>query len=149
MPTLAGLFLLGLILGIAPVSGAANLSEEQFEKGKFIYFDRCSGCHGTLRKGATGPIITDEEMLKKELPELEEVLFEGTDAGMPGWGRTGELTEEEIKAGTEVWASVWDRQGEIVIYDDKTLKEIRRITGDWIVTPRGKWNVYNTVHDIY
>ncbi len=97
MPALIGLFLLGLTLGIAPISGAANLSEEQFEKGKFIYFDRCSGCHGTLRKGATGPIITDEEMLKKELPELEEVLFEGTDAGMPGWGRTGELTEEETK----------------------------------------------------
>jgi nitrite reductase (NO-forming)/hydroxylamine reductase len=56
---------------------------------------------------------------------------------------------EYNKAGDEVWVSVWDRKGELVIYDDKTLKEKKRITGDWMVTPTGKWNVYNTVHDVY
>ena len=30
-----------------------------------------------------------------------------------------------------------------------TLKVKKKITGDWLVTPTGKWNVYNTVHDIY
>jgi nitrite reductase (NO-forming)/hydroxylamine reductase len=44
---------------------------------------------------------------------------------------------------------VWDKQGEIVIYDDKTLKEKQRIKGDWLVTPTGKFNVYNTMNDIY
>ncbi len=29
------------------------------------------------------------------------------------------------------------------------LKEKKRLKGDWLVTPTGKWNVYNTVHDIY
>jgi len=29
------------------------------------------------------------------------------------------------------------------------LTEKRRITGDWLVTPTGKFNVYNTAHDIY
>jgi nitrite reductase (NO-forming)/hydroxylamine reductase len=71
------------------------MSEKEFEDGKFIYFDRCSGCHGALRKGATGPKITDERMKKKTLAKLEETIFEGTDAGMPGWGRTGELTREQ------------------------------------------------------
>lgn len=33
-----------------------------FEEGKQSYFDRCSGCHGTLRKGATGPMIDDVSM---------------------------------------------------------------------------------------
>lgn len=52
-------------------------------------------------------------------------------------------------AGDEVWVSVWDKKGEIVIYDDKTLKEKKRITGDWLVTPTGKFNVTNTMGDIY
>jgi nitrite reductase (NO-forming)/hydroxylamine reductase len=54
---------------------------------------------------------------------------------------------EYNKAGTEVWASVWDNNGELIIYDDKTLKEIKRIKG--LHTPTGKWNVYNTVNDIF
>lgn len=56
---------------------------------------------------------------------------------------------EYNKAGDEVWVSVWDRDGEIVIYDDKTLTEIDRITGDWLITPTGKFNVNNTANDIY
>ena len=56
---------------------------------------------------------------------------------------------EYNRAGTELWVSVWDKEGEIVIYDDATLEEKARITGDWLVTPTGKFNVYNTAHDIY
>ena len=56
---------------------------------------------------------------------------------------------EYNKAGDEVWTSVWDKEGELIIYDDKTLKEKARIKADWLVTPTGKWNVYNTVHDVY
>lgn len=56
---------------------------------------------------------------------------------------------EYNQAGTEVWVAVWDREGEIVIYDDKTLREKRRIREDWLVTPTGKFNVHNTAEDIY
>lgn len=56
---------------------------------------------------------------------------------------------EYNKAGDEVWVSLWDKRGELVIYDDKTLTEKERIVGDWLVTPTGKFNVYNTAHDIY
>ena len=60
---------------------------------------------------------------------------------------------EYNKQGTEVWVSIWGdakipgEEGEIVIYDDATLEEIDRIPG--LVTPTGKFNVYNTVNDIY
>ncbi len=81
--------------GVASAVTPPTLSEDEMAKAEFIYFDRCSGCHGALRKGATGPNITDEAMLKKSLSELETTIFEGTDAGMPGWGRTGELTVKE------------------------------------------------------
>jgi nitrite reductase (NO-forming)/hydroxylamine reductase len=55
--------------------------------------------------------------------------------------------------GTEVWVSIWGNAdipgevGEIVVYDDKTLEEITRIPN--LVTPTGKFNVYNTIYDIY
>jgi nitrite reductase (NO-forming)/hydroxylamine reductase len=71
------------------------LGDEERKQAEFIYFDRCSGCHGALRKGATGPNITDEKMLDKTLAKLEKTIFDGTDAGMPGWGRTGEMTQAE------------------------------------------------------
>jgi nitrite reductase (NO-forming)/hydroxylamine reductase len=83
------------LAGTASAATAPNLSEEEMAQAEFIYFDRCSGCHGALRKGATGPNIADEAMLKKSLSELETTIFEGTEAGMPGWGRTGDLTAEE------------------------------------------------------
>lgn len=56
---------------------------------------------------------------------------------------------EYDKAGSEVWVSAWDKKGEVIVYDDKTLEEKTRITGDWVVTPTGKFNVYNTAHDVY
>jgi len=83
------------LLGVSSASALPTLTDQEQEEAEFIYFDRCSGCHGALRKGATGPNITDEKMLKKNLDELQETIYEGTDAGMPGWGRTGELTTEQ------------------------------------------------------
>ncbi|MCP5068184.1 MAG: nitrite reductase [bacterium] len=83
------------IFSASVASAAPKLSDKEMEDAKYIYFDRCSGCHGALRKGATGPSITAEKMKEKEIKELHETIFEGTDAGMPGWGRTGELTDAE------------------------------------------------------
>jgi len=56
------------------------------------------------------------------------------------------------KDGTEFWVSAWgnvDTPTFIVIYDSQTLEEKARITGDWVITPTGKFNVYNTANDIY
>lgn len=63
------------------------------------------------------------------------------------WGRGVHF--EYNKAGTEVWVSNWDRRGELIIYDDKTLKVKQRIRAPWLITPTGKFNVYNTANDIY
>jgi len=56
---------------------------------------------------------------------------------------------EYNKQGTEIWFSVWDTKGALVIYDDKNMKEIKRIEADWLVTPTGKFNVHNTAQDVY
>jgi nitrite reductase (NO-forming)/hydroxylamine reductase len=62
---------------------------------------------------------------------------------------------EYNKAGDEVWISIWGnlgdadkgKAGEIVIMDDKTLEVKARIPN--LLTPTGKFNVYNTVRDLY
>ena len=65
---------------------------------------------------------------------------------------SGAWCSEFNKQGTEVWFSVWnaqDQQSAIVIVDDKTLELKHVIKGDQIVTPTGKFNVYNTRNDVY
>ena len=59
---------------------------------------------------------------------------------------------EYNKDGTEVWFSVWnakDQQSAIVIVDDKTRKLKHVIKDPRLVTPTGKFNVYNTQKDVY
>ncbi len=56
------------------------------------------------------------------------------------------------KMGDEIWFSVWnakDQQSAIVIVDDKTLKKKAVIKDKRLVTPTGKFNVYNTREDVY
>lgn len=79
---------------------------------------------------------------RKDRPEAKPTCFQ-----VANHGRAVHL--EYNKAGNEVWVSVWDKEGELVIYDDKTLKVKERIKGDWLVTPTGHFNVYNTMNDIY
>ncbi|HNM56694.1 MAG TPA: nitrite reductase, partial [Thauera aminoaromatica] len=45
---------LSLAMSSAWAQEAPKLTAEEMEKGKQIYFERCAGCHGVLRKGATG-----------------------------------------------------------------------------------------------
>ena len=40
--------------------GAPDLTSAEFEHAKEIYFQRCAGCHGVLRKGATGKPLTPD-----------------------------------------------------------------------------------------
>ena len=59
---------------------------------------------------------------------------------------------EYNKAGDEVWLSVWSGQKEesaIVVVDDRTLTLKKVIKGPRIITPTGKFNVHNTVKDVY
>lgn len=58
---------------------------------------------------------------------------------------------EYNKEGTEVWFSVWsakDKQSAIVVVDDKTRTCKTAIKDPKLVTPTGKFNVYNTQHDV-
>ena len=83
-------------LGEAPV-----LSDEEFTWAKQIFFERCAGCHGTLRKGATGPALTPDKTLPKGTVGLAAIIFNGTTRGMPDWGKQGVLTQAETETMAE------------------------------------------------
>ncbi|MCG8382072.1 MAG: nitrite reductase [Gammaproteobacteria bacterium] len=72
------------------------MTVEEFEVGKKIYFERCAGCHGVLRKGATGKPLTTDITRPKGTDFLKVFINFGSPAGMPNWGSSGELTEKEV-----------------------------------------------------
>ncbi len=77
--------------------GAPDLTDEEFEKAKEIYFQRCAGCHGVLRKGATGKPLTTDITQERGIEYLKAFIHYGSPAGMPNWGTSGDLTEEEVE----------------------------------------------------
>jgi nitrite reductase (NO-forming)/hydroxylamine reductase len=76
--------------------GAPDLSATEFEKAKEIYFQRCAGCHGVLRKGATGKPLTPDITQQRGQAFLEALITYGSPAGMPNWGTSNALTKDEI-----------------------------------------------------
>ena len=75
---------------------APPMSKAEFDKARQIYFERCAGCHGVLRKGATGKPLTPEITLDKGTEYLKVFIKYGSPAGMPNWGTSGELTDDEV-----------------------------------------------------
>ncbi len=72
------------------------LTPEQFSEGKTIYFERCAGCHGVLRKGATGKPLTTDITRERGYDALNAFITYGSPAGMPNWGSSGQLTEAQV-----------------------------------------------------
>jgi nitrite reductase (NO-forming)/hydroxylamine reductase len=75
---------------------APKMSEDEFQRGRQIYFERCAGCHGVLRKGATGKPLTPDITIPRGTEYLKVFIGYGSPAGMPNWGTSGELTEKEV-----------------------------------------------------
>lgn len=72
------------------------MTQEEFQKGTQIYFERCAGCHGVLRKGATGKPLTTDITRENGYDYLQSFITYGSPAGMPNWGTSGELSEEDV-----------------------------------------------------
>lgn len=75
---------------------APPMTQAEFEKARQIYFERCAGCHGVLRKGATGKALTPDITQAKGLDYLKVFIAYGSPAGMPNWQTSGDLTEQEV-----------------------------------------------------
>jgi nitrite reductase (NO-forming)/hydroxylamine reductase len=76
--------------------GVPTLTEAEFGEAKQIYFERCAGCHGVLRKGATGKPLTTKITRELGADYLKNFVTFGSPAGMPNWGSSGDLTEKQV-----------------------------------------------------
>ncbi|WP_415033532.1 cytochrome D1 domain-containing protein [Azonexus sp.] len=88
-----------------------------------------------------------------DLSKPKAILNVAKDSGLPPTKAVKRAVHPEYsKDGKEVWISLWggktDRSA-VVVYDDATLKVKKVITDPKMITPTGKFNVYNTQHDIY
>ncbi|MGE0286885.1 MAG: cytochrome D1 domain-containing protein [Bradyrhizobium sp.] len=105
----------GLLFGVAMAATtgvaygqAPTLSKEEKDHAKNVYFQRCAGCHGVLRKGATGKNlepewkqtakdgkVTEGGTLKLGQSRLEKIIANGTDGGMVNFDDI--LSKDEIR----------------------------------------------------
>jgi len=75
---------------------APPMTQAEFDKARKIYFERCAGCHGVLRKGATGKPLTPDITLGKGTDYLKVFIAYGSPAGMPNWLTSGEMSEQDV-----------------------------------------------------
>jgi nitrite reductase (NO-forming)/hydroxylamine reductase len=73
-----------------------EMTKDEFDQAKKIFFQRCAGCHGVLRKGATGKPLTTDKTRQLGSPYLKAMITYGSPAGMPNWGTSGDLSEADI-----------------------------------------------------
>lgn len=84
-----------------PMSQSTNpkappMTQAEFDMGRKIYFERCAGCHGVLRKGATGKPLTPDITIDKGTEYLKVFIAYGSPAGMPNWMTSGEMSASEV-----------------------------------------------------
>ena len=102
------LLTLPLAISSAFAADAPGLSADAKAASAKIYFERCAGCHGMLRKGATGKNLepswvkkgadgsqTEGGTIKLGQSRLEKIIGYGTEGGMPNFDDI--LTKDEIK----------------------------------------------------
>ncbi|MGA7454412.1 MAG: cytochrome D1 domain-containing protein [Rhodoplanes sp.] len=77
--------------------GDPVLSKDEFRQASRIYFERCAGCHGVLRKGATGKPLTPDITKKLGFDYLRDFITYGSPGGMPNWGTSGDLKPNEVE----------------------------------------------------
>ncbi len=94
---LLGFGALLLSFGVALGASVPKLTPQEMKRATQIYFDRCAGCHGMLRKGATGPALTPDVTRPLGLKTIENIITNGLPGGMPDWGRQGILSRKDIK----------------------------------------------------
>ena len=78
--------------------GDPVMTPSEYQSSNQIYFERCAGCHGVLRNGATGKALTTDITRENGFEYLRDFINYGSPAGMPNWGTSGEMTEEQVDA---------------------------------------------------
>ena len=124
--------------GINPKS--PPMTKAEFDKARQIYFERCAGCHGVLRKGATGKPLTSDKTLAAGTDYLKVFIKYGSPAGMPNWGTSGELTDDEVDLMARYIQQTPPQPPE---YGLKDMKATWKVLVPPEARPKKKMNSYN------
>jgi nitrite reductase (NO-forming)/hydroxylamine reductase len=121
-----------------PGAGGGNLFVKTHPKSPWLYADRTLNPSSALYRTI---YVFDKQTFKlvKELTIPTKYP-----------GRAVHI--EYNKDGSEAYISAWspkNKPSAVLVYDDKTLTLKQEIGGKWMITPTGKWNVFNTMNDIY
>lgn len=129
-----------------PMAGAGNLFVKTHPKSTHLWTDLPMNPE---RENTESAYVFDLKDLSKAPVKIDVAR----DSGLPVTKALRRAVHPEYNAaGDEVWISLWGGktdQSAIVVYDDKTMKVKKVITGPEIITPTGKFNVWNTQYDIY
>ena len=82
------------VFNVANAADAPSLSPEAKAASAKLYFERCAGCHGILRKGATGKNLEPVNSIKLGHSRLQKIISYGTEGGMVNFDDI--LTKQEI-----------------------------------------------------
>lgn len=94
----------------APRPPGTLAADAELLRGRRIFVDRCSGCHGIDGGGNVGPSFTDGKLLRDFASVDEQVAFVKTGRGvMPGFGSL--LGDDEIRAVVRYEREVLSRPG--------------------------------------
>lgn len=120
----------------APGEGGGALFVKAHPKSKHLWVDRTLNPEKSLNSAVD---VYDTQTLE----HIKTITMpEGVDGRM--------VHMEYNKNGDELWISVFmGKVSAILVYNDKTLALKEILKGDWVQNPTGKFNVYNTTHDIY
>ncbi len=127
--------------------GGGSLFVKTHPESNHLYVDTPLNPDAEI-SGSVAVFRIDE--MDQEEPEYEVLpIVEWADVGE---GQPRVVQGEFNQAGDEIWFSVWnakDLESAIVVVDDKTLELKKVIKDERLVTPTGKFNVYNTRDDVY
>ncbi len=124
-------------------AGGPVLSAAEFGTATQLYFERCAGCHGVLRKGATGKPLTPDITTQKGTDYLKALIKYGSPAGMPNWGTSGEMTDAEIDIMARFLQQEPPAPPEFGMADMRATWEVRVDPKDRPSKPQHKRNIDN------
>jgi nitrite reductase (NO-forming)/hydroxylamine reductase len=75
---------------------APKMTAAEFDQARQLYFERCAGCHGVLRKGATGKPLTPSTTIGQGTEYLKAFIGYGSPGGMPNFLTSGDFNEQEV-----------------------------------------------------
>ncbi len=119
------------------------ITPDEWRSSTKTYFERCAGCHGVLRKGATGKALTPDVTQSRGTDYLKVMIAFGTPGGMPNWGSSGDMTDAEIDAMARYIQHTPAAPPEFGMADMRASWKLNIAPKDRPKKPQGKFDIEN------